>query len=313
MREPPSDMKFTGTATGERGLREWEEFITAVKVRFASTTIANSYTGKFEWMWPHAFYGMNNIVKSGRGFETPVKVHSKVGPLYRIALYADGTLCERMNSHNPAELDLTFQNFCDEDLEFSDRTFQQLFASAEHDFEWKPLCPIAQARIYNLLVNMTLKGSPAYNLIHNLEAGQGALALYNLRREFSQERPTEQLSLITAFRNEPRQNSGQSVRAYVLGCTKFYNRLQKMIPDPEKRWETLISASVMRGVSHQLRAAVAKLAEEAAQIAAQRGVVPNFDLNTVERYLQQAQDAHRFNQSQAGGNPRSYRPRAYMA
>ena len=74
-------MKFTGTATGERGLREWEEFITAVKVRFASTTIANSYTGKFEWMWPHAFYGMNNIVRSGRGFETPVKVHSKVRPL----------------------------------------------------------------------------------------------------------------------------------------------------------------------------------------------------------------------------------------
>ena len=57
-----------------------------------------------------------------------------------------------MNNRDPAVLDLTFQNFSEDDLEYSDKVFQQLFASAEEDFEYKPLCPIAQARIYNLLV-----------------------------------------------------------------------------------------------------------------------------------------------------------------
>ena len=131
-------------------------------------------------------------------------------------------------------------------MDVSDKVFQQLYASAEEDFEYKPLCPIAQARIYNLLVNMTRPGSPAHSLIHNLETGNGALALYNLRREFSGERPTEQLSAITAFRSEPKQNPGQSVRSYILGCRKFYNRLIKLIPDAN-----LSALSYLRGRDHR--------------------------------------------------------------
>ena len=306
-------MKYTGSATGDRALQEWEQFITAVQIRLRSTTVSNTHTGRFEWMWPHSFFGINHIVKSGRAFDTPVQVYSCTGQLHRIALYADGTLCERMNNRDPAVLDLTFQNFSEDDLEYSDKVFQQLFASAEEDFEYKPLCPIAQARIYNLLVNMTRPGSPAHSLIHNLETGNGALALYNLRREFSGERPTEQLSAITAFRSEPKQNPGQSVRSYILGCRKFYNRLIKLIPDANQRWETLISASVMRGVHPQLRTAVEKFTEEASLLAAQRGIVPKFDLSTVERYLQQAQDANRFNQGQENSSSRQYRPKAFLA
>ena len=114
---------------------------------------------------------------------------------------------------------------------------------------------------------------------------------------------------IAAFQKEPKQQPGQSVQAYGLECKKFYNRLAKIVPDPAKRWEMLMSAAVMRGARQSLQPAVQKFAEEAAQIASRKGLMPDFNLNTVLLYLQQAQDANRFSQLQGSMSSSRIGPR----
>ena len=160
-----------------------------------------------------------------------------------------------------------------------------------------------------MLLEMTQKGSPAHQLINHIDAGKGSLAWYYLKQEFSCERATEKMAQITAFQKEPRQQPGQSVQAYGLECKKFYNRLARIAPDPAKRWQMLMSSAVMRGARQSLQPAVQKFAEEAAQIAARRGTMPDFDLNTVLLYLQQAQDANRFSQSQGSMSSSRIGPR----
>ena len=95
-------------------------------------------------------------VISGQGFETPVQVRSKFGPLHRVVLFKDGELCERMNCRNPEQLNITYQKFEDDDLEHSDRVFMQLYTSAKNDFEYSPMCKTAQAQIYAMLFDSEL-------------------------------------------------------------------------------------------------------------------------------------------------------------
>ena len=123
-------------------------------------------------------------------------------------------LCERMNCRNPEQLNITYQKFEDDDLEYSDEIFMQLYTSAKNDFEYSPMCKTAQAQIYAMLLDMTSKGSPAQTLISNIKSEQGAWAWHYLNKEFAQRRPTEKLALITSYRKPPRQAPGQSVTSY---------------------------------------------------------------------------------------------------
>ena len=124
-RPPANGVKFTGSVRGEQGLAEWESFATAVKIRMSSTTVVNRNTGLYEWMIQHLFISPNMRVISGRGFETPVPVRSKYGPLHRVVLWKNGELCGRMNCRNPEQLNITYQKFEDDDLEYSDEIFIQ--------------------------------------------------------------------------------------------------------------------------------------------------------------------------------------------
>ena len=223
--KPPDYRKisFTGSARGEQALEEWEQFELAVNNVMSATTVINMHSGRYEWMILHRALAPHYYVKSGQGFETPVHVQSQFGPLWRIIMYENGTLCERMNHWDPAILNITAQQLTKEDLAYSDKVFSQIHAITEDDLVYKPLCNNAQSRIYQMLLEMTQKGSPAHQLINHIDAGKGSLAWYYLKQEFSCERATEKMAQITAFQKEPRQQPGQSVQAYGLECKKFYD------------------------------------------------------------------------------------------
>ena len=303
---PPTYSKFlfTGSARGSQALEDWEQFRNNVDIVMSQTTVINKWTGRFEWMIQHRALCSHYIVLSGQAFEHPVQVSSQIGPLHRVIMYANGQLSERMNHLNPAMLNITAQQFTTEDQNYSDMIFAQILATAEEDLEYSPMCDNAQSRIYMMLQDMTQKGSPANQLISHIQTGKGSLAWHHLCKEFSCQRPTEKLSLITAFQQEPKQHPGQSVQSYILECQKFYGRLSTIASDPKKRWEMLMASAVMRGVRPNLKGAVERFSEECALISAQKGIMPEFNMNTVQQYLQQAQDAQRFNDAQEAGSSR---------
>ena len=303
---PPAYSKFlfTGSARGDQALEDWEQFQNNVDIVMSQTTVINKWTGRFEWMIQHRALCSHYIVLSGQAFEHPVQVFSQIGPLHRVIMYANGHLSERMNHLNPAMLNITAQQFTTEDQNYSDMIFAQILATAEEDLQYSPMCDNAQSRIYTMLQDMTQKGSPANQLINHIQTGKGSLAWHHLCKEFSCQRPTEKLSLITAFQKEPKQHPGQSVQSYILECKKFYGRLATIASDPKKRWEMLMASAVMRGVRPNLKGAVERFSEECALISAQKGIMPEFNMNTVQQYLQQAQDAQRFNDAQEAGSSR---------
>ena len=115
-----------------------------------------------------------------------------------------------------------------DDISKSEREFYEIHTEHPDSFTFSPLCPNIQAKIHTMLLEMTEEGSAAYQLVYSVGPGNGSQAWALLRQEFSQQRPTEQMMVLTQFSKPVRQKPGESVTQYMLNVQKRFGRLEQL-------------------------------------------------------------------------------------
>ena len=149
-----------------------------------------------------------------------------------------------------------------------------------------------------MLLEMTEEGSAAYQLVYSVGPGNGSQAWALLRQEFSQQRPTEQMMVLTQFRKPVRQKPGESVTQYMLNVQTRFKRLEQLVPDAKKRWDLLQFAKALQGVQPELAEAAFELTEDAAREAMQNDTTPDLNIRKITQYLQAAADNLKYQDSQ---------------